>query len=259
MNKDLGTEYNPRVSLAHCNYITQVVIFLTRGGKDMTGQSLLMSRKKSGLSQLKMARLLGLSQPMLSQMENGKRNVSPEAARLAVKELRVDPTELPLTPSLRHNDDQLAADLGALEYPGFFYMQSEPRNPAELLLDALDRPDLDVRVAEGLPWVPMHYPHLDWKWLTQEVKQRNRQNRLGFVVALSQKMAKQVSKTAVVQSLTPVLEELNEARLAKVDTFCQDSWPPSQRAYAHEKRSRLAAHWNLDTRLSEADLAHYAA
>jgi hypothetical protein len=78
--------------------------------------------------------------------------------------------------------------------------------------------------------VPLHYPHLDWKWLTQEVKLRNRQNCLGFVVALSQKVAKQVSKTVVVQSLTPVLEELNEAPLAKVDTFCQDSWPPSQRA-----------------------------
>jgi transcriptional regulator with XRE-family HTH domain len=225
----------------------------------MTGQSLLMSRRKSGLSQLNAAKLLGLSQPMLSQMENGKRNVSPEVARLAVKELRIDPTELPTTPSRHHNDDELAADLGALEYPGFFYMQSEPRNPAELLLDALDRSDLDVRVAEGLPWVPMRYPHLDWKWLTQEVKLRNRQNRLGFVVALSQKVAKQTSKTAVVQSLAPVLEELDDARLVKADTFCQESWPPSQRAYAHEKRSKLAAHWNLDTRLSEVDLAHYAA
>jgi hypothetical protein len=98
---------------------------------------------------------------------------------------------------------------------------------------------------------------LDWDWLIQEVKLRNRQNRLGFVVALSRKMAKRVSKTEAAQSLAPVLQRLEDARLAKVDTFCQDSWPPSQRAYAHEKRSKLAAHWNLDTRLSEVDLAHY--
>jgi transcriptional regulator with XRE-family HTH domain len=225
----------------------------------MTGQSLLESRNKAGLSQLTAAALLGLSQPMLSQMENGKRNVSAKVARMAVEKLHANPTELPKTPSCRSDDNRLASGLGALEYPGFLYMQSEPRNPAELLLDALDRPDLDVRVAEGLPWVPMRYPDLDWDWLTDEAKLRNRQNRLGFVVALSQKMAELGSKADVVKSLTPVLQELEDARLAKVDTFCQDSWPPSQRAYAHEKRSDLAAHWNLDTRLSEVDLAHYAA
>jgi transcriptional regulator with XRE-family HTH domain len=223
----------------------------------MTGQSLLESRRSLGLSQVDTAALLGLSQPMLSQMEKGKRNVSPKVAIKAVEKLHLDPTELPKTPCRNRSDNELAADLGALEYPGFLYLRSEPRNPAELLLDALDRPDLDVRVAEGLPWVPMRYPHLDWDWLTQEVKLRNRQNRLGFVVALSQKMAKRVSKAEAAQSLTPVLQKLDDARLAKVDTFCQDSWPPSQRAYAHEKRSKLAAHWNLDTRLSEVDLAHY--
>jgi hypothetical protein len=126
-------------------------------------------------------------------------------------------------------------------------------------LDALDRPNLDARVLEGLPWLPMRYPCLDWKWLTREAKLRNRQNRLGFVVALAQRMAEHLPRPHAAHSLEDVLRELDDARLAKDDTLCQESWPPSQRVHAHQKRTELAAHWNLDTRLSERDLAHYAA
>jgi hypothetical protein len=46
----------------------------------------------------------------------------------------------------RSSDNQLAADLGALGYPGFRYLSGEPRDPAEVLLDALDRDNLDARV-----------------------------------------------------------------------------------------------------------------
>jgi len=52
---------------------------------------------------------------------------------------------------------------------------------------------------------------------------------------------------------------LEEARLAKPDTLCQESWPPSQRQFAHKNRSKLAAHWNLDTRMTEDDLASITA
>jgi transcriptional regulator with XRE-family HTH domain len=51
----------------------------------MTGQALEKVRKGHGVSQLKAAELFGLSQPMLSHMETGRRNVSPEVARRAVE------------------------------------------------------------------------------------------------------------------------------------------------------------------------------
>jgi hypothetical protein len=133
------------------------------------------------------------------------------------------------------------------------------RNPAEVLFDALDRPDLDARLVEALPWLPLQYPNMDWSRLTVEAKVRNRQNRLGFVVALAANVARKQAKRDVAQRLSQVVETLEEARLAKTDSLCQESWPPSQRKFAHKQRSALAAHWKLDTRLTEENLAHLAA
>jgi hypothetical protein len=172
--------------------------------------------------------------------------------------LKVPPEQLPLRPTTRHNDDQLAVDLGALGYPGYGYLQGKQRNPAEVLFDALNRPDLDARLVEALPWLPLEYPDMNWDWLTREAKLSNRQNRLGFVVALAAKLAKGKAKRDVAKRLEQVVKMLEEGRLAKPDTLCQESWPPSQRKFARENRSRLAAHWKLDTRLTEENLAYAA-
>jgi transcriptional regulator with XRE-family HTH domain len=225
----------------------------------MTGLALETVRKRQGVSQVQAAKLLGLSQPMLSHMETGKRNVSLEVAQRAVELFGADATALPLEAERRHSDEALASELGALGYPGYAHLSGRLRNPAEFLHDALDRSDLDVRTTEGLPWVVLKYPHLDWPWLLREAKLRNRQNRLGFVVSLASKLAFQNGPMAVLSSLEPVLRELEDARLVKEDTLCQESWPPSRKQHVRALRSRLAAHWNLDTRLSEVDLAHYAA
>jgi hypothetical protein len=114
-------------------------------------------------------------------------------------------------------------------------------------------------VVEALPWLPLQYPNMDWSRLTVEAKVRNRQNRLGFVVALAASVARKQAKRDVARRLSKVVETLEEARLAKTDTLCQESWPPSQRKFAHKQRSALAAHWKLDTRLTEENLAHLAA
>jgi hypothetical protein len=165
---------------------------------------------------------------------------------------------LPVSLQERRNDDQLAAEFGSLGFPGYSHLHGTQRNPAELLLDALDRPDLDARLVEALPWLPLRYPDLNWEWLTAEAKLRNRQNRLGFVTALARNLAAQLGQKQVADDLAKALRPLEEARLAKVDTLCQESWPPSQRQFAHNHRSRLAAHWNLDTRLTEDNLARIA-
>jgi len=225
----------------------------------MTGQVLRQARTDLGMSQVEAAARLGVSQTLLSLMEKGKRSVTPTVAEKAVTHLHATPELLPVSTKTRHSDDQLAADLGALGYPGYGYLRSQPRNPAEVFFDALDRPDLDARLVEALPWLPLRYSNMDWNWLTTQAKVHNRQNRLGFVVALSAKVAKKHAKRDVVKRLSQVVKTLEEGRLAKTDTLCQESWPPSQRKFAHNQRSVLAAHWKLDTRLTEENLAYFAA
>ena len=225
----------------------------------MTGVALETVRKRRGVSQVQAAKFLGLSQSMLSHMETGKRNVSLEVAQRAVELFGADATALHLDAERRQSEEVLASELGALGYPGYAHLSGSLRNPAEFLLDALDRSDLDVRTTEGLPWVVLKYPHLDWAWLLREAKLRNRQNRLGFVASLANRMALQNGPLVASNVLEPVLRELEDARLVKEDTLCQESWPPSRKQHVRALRSRLAAHWNLDTRLSDADLAHYSA
>ena len=145
-----------------------------------------------------------------------------------------------------------------LDTPDLLISVGSLRNPGEVLFDALDRSDLDVRTSEGLPWLVLEYPHLDWTWLLRELKLRNRQNRLGFVVSLAVDVARRRERNDLVQRLERELRELEDARLAKEDTLCQESWTPSRKKHVRRVRSRLAAHWNLDTRLSLEDLAHYA-
>jgi transcriptional regulator with XRE-family HTH domain len=225
----------------------------------MNGQTLRQARTDVGMSQVEAAAQLGVSQTLLSLMEKGERSVTPAVAQRAVTHLHATPELLPVSTKTRHSDDQLAADLGALGYPGYGYLRSQPRNPAEVFFDALDRPDLDARLVEALPWLPLRYSNMDWNWLTTQAKVHNRQNRLGFVVALSAKVAKKHTKRDVVKRLSQVVKTLEEGRLAKTDTLCQESWPPSQRKFAHNQRSVLAAHWKLDTRLTEENLAYFAA
>ena len=225
----------------------------------MTGQTLRQARTDVGMSQVEAAAQLGVSQTLLSLMEKGERSVTPAVAQRAVTHLHATPELLPVSTKTRHSDDQLAADLGALGYPGYGYLRSQPRNPAEVFFDALDRPDLDARLVEALPWLPLRYSNMDWNWLTTQAKVHNRQNRLGFVVALSAKVAKKHTKRDVVKRLSQVVKTLEEGRLAKTDTLCQESWPPGQRKFAHNQRSVLAAHWKLDTRLTEENLAYFAA
>ena len=225
----------------------------------MTGASLREARTNAGMSQDEAAERLGVSQALLSLMEKGERSVTAVVAQRAVAQFDVSPVELPASAQARHNDNQLAEDLGALGYPGYSYLQSAPRNPAEVLLDALDRSDLDARLVEALPWLPLQYPNMNWEWLIGQTKLHNRQNRLGFVVALARKAAMRQAKHETVEHLAEALDLLEEARLAKADTLCQESWPQSQRQFAHKHRSRLAAHWNLDTRLTEEHLVELAA
>ena len=154
----------------------------------MDGNQLKEARLERNWTQKEAARALDVTQAYLSMLEKGYRPLSERFVRKALKVLHLPPTALPLrseamamTASSRKRD--FSWELGALGYPGFSYLPARTRrNPAQVLLEALNQPNLDARVAEGLPWLALTYVDMDWNWLVRNAKVHDRQNRLGFAV-----------------------------------------------------------------------------
>jgi hypothetical protein len=141
-----------------------------------------------------------------------------------------------------------AAELGALGYPKFSYLKGKTiPDPAKLLLRALNEPNLDSRIAEGLPWLVWSYADMDWVWLVESVRGNRRQNRLGFIVSLATELARRRNNRERASHLQHQLEILDMSRLPEEDTFCHDSMTEAERVWAREHRSPVAAHWNLLT------------
>jgi transcriptional regulator with XRE-family HTH domain len=228
----------------------------------MDGTMLREARQNKNWTQQQTARVLGVTQAYLSMLEKGRRTVSESFVRKALKVLDLPPTALPLSsedsvaplPSRKHD---FTEDLAALGYPGFAYLRTKvQQNPAGVLLDALNEPNLDARVAEGLPWLALTYADMDWDWLVRNVKIRDRQNRLGFAVSLASEVAESKNDSERARKLRQRLQVLESARLAREDTFCHDSMTQVEREWLREHRSRVAAHWNLLTDMKGEHLAY---
>jgi hypothetical protein len=87
-------------------------------------------------------------------------------------------------------NENLASDLAALGYPGLSYLKAKrTRGPAEVVFTALSSKDVDCRLMEALPWVLLHYPNLDWRWLVREARLNELQNKLGFLTSLARMVA----------------------------------------------------------------------
>src|SRR5260370_33607665 len=116
-----------------------------------------------------------------------------DLARLALETLDVTPIALPLRAQVFETpvgNERLGLQLAALGYPGFAHLRAKARrNPAEVLLTAVNEANLDNRVTEGLPWLALAYADMDWDWVVQNAKLLDRQNRLGFVVTLASQLA----------------------------------------------------------------------
>jgi transcriptional regulator with XRE-family HTH domain len=228
----------------------------------MDGNMLKEARLEKNWTQEKAALALDVTQAYLSMLEKGHRPVSDRFVRRAVRVLNLPPTALPLRseevglPASTQKRD-FGAELSALGYPGFAYLRAKRRrNPAEVLLEALNEPNLDARVAEGLPWLAMTYIGMDWDWLVRNAKVRDRQNRLGFAVSLAADVAEGKNDKERPRELRQSLEVLESARLAREDTFCHDSMTQAERAWLREHRSPAAAHWNLLTDMKGEHLAY---
>ncbi len=228
----------------------------------MDGNLLKEARRKKKWTQEQAALALDVTQAYLSMLEKGHRRLSDRFVGKALKVLNLPATALPLRseevamPVSSHKRD-FSAELGALGYPGFSYLRARrPRNPAEVLLEALSEPNLDTRVAESLPWLALTYLEMDWDWLVRNAKLRDRQNRLGFAVFLAGEVAERNNDNERVRELRQRLEVLERARLAREDTFCHDSMTDAERVWLLGHRSPAAAHWNLLTDMKGEQLAY---
>ena len=165
-------------------------------------------------------------------VERGTRPVSSELASRAMDVFEVSATALPLGKYEHASRGELyfKQSLGALGYSGFAYLRGPVKvNPAELLMAALDSENLDSRVTEALPWVPVAYPKMDWDWLTMNAKVHDRQNRLAFVVSLASQVAEKRGNAGLAKSLFERAGTLERSRLAGEDTLCKESMTQAER------------------------------
>jgi len=115
---------------------------------------------------------------------------------------------------------------------------------------------LDQRVVEALPWVLARQRNLDWKKLTDEVRLRNLQNRLGFLLEVTVQAAKKLHFSDAAVELEPWLNWLREARLYKEDTLCKKSLTQVERRRLHRSRPKAARFWRLLTDLNAKEVAN---
>lgn len=225
----------------------------------MTKDQLRAARLKSGLTQVKAAARLGLSQSYLSLLEGGARKVTEGVAHAAARLYHLEPPLLrtPEPPRLGNVQRRLPHQLAALGYPGFSHLRkSPPTNPALVALEAVSGDNLDGRVAEAMPWVLERYPELDWKGLVTYARVRNVQNRLGFFVTLARELAERSSNAEASAKLKEAEEELELSRLAAETTLGRDSMPEAERAWLRLHRSPEAAHWNVLSSMAASELPY---
>ncbi len=205
---------------------------------------------------------LGLTQAYLSMLEHGYRPVTSSLAAQALKVFDLPPTALPLEPGDFQplKDEEMKSNLGALGYPGFSYLRGRPKyNPVQLLFYALNQPDLDARLVEALPWLTCTFVDMDWDWLVKNVKEHDRQNRLGFVAELAGEFAKRTGDSERFKRLAEYQSSLRRSRLMQEDTLCHDSMTKAERKWLRHNRSPEARYWNLLTDLEVRHLAYVPA
>ena len=225
----------------------------------MRAEELRSARERAGLTQQQAAGRLKISQAYVALLERGRRPITFRLGSKIGKLYGLGPTALPLEASGVDGWDSasLAAALAGLGYPGFRQLRGEgTKNPALVLLAAIAAADVEVRVAEALPWVAVRYHDLDWAWLIREAKLRDLQNRLGFVITLARQMAEGRGDTAVAARLREVEENVERARLVREDTLCQASLSEAERRWLRQNRPDEARHWNLLTDLSARSLRY---
>ena len=210
-----------------------------------------MERRRHGWGQVEAAGRLGVSQPYLAMLENGKRRLTPALARKVVAAYGLPPAELPLpeafNPTKEADGQRLVEELAKLDYPGFAYVRTHIRSkhPGEVLLTALAQESLEGRAAEALPWLLLRYWDMDFTWLVGEAKKFDLQNRLGFVVNLARQVSERAGEAERTQALASLESLLESSRLAREDYFYRAPRNDRERQWLSQNRPEAARHWNL--------------
>jgi transcriptional regulator with XRE-family HTH domain len=218
----------------------------------MDGGTFRAARKQRGWTQAEAGARLRVSQAYVALLEKGHRRLPPKLARKAVRLFRLPAGLLPLSGRELSTvtADELARDLGRLGYPGFAYRKwARSKNPGEVLLAALARPQLDSRIAAALPWLLLNYPELDNTWLVNQGRLFNVTNRLGFAVDLARRVCELngETKTSRYCALNKLAGSLGAGRLEAEDTFAQDSLTEAERDWLRVNRSADARAWHVLT------------
>jgi len=225
----------------------------------MTGTSLKTARNQRGWNQQTLAKLLGVSQTLVSLWEQGARGV-PARWRQQLRQLglELDPTELPMRDEPNPATVDFAQELANDGYPGFAHLkESAPGwNPAQLLVMALSESNLDRRVAEALPWLVLRYSQMNWEWVFREAKLRDLQNRLGFTLALGKRLALQKQQNDVAAVLMSRESALRGSLLAKEETYGNDRMTQAERSWLRARRPAEAAAWHILSDMEPAHLIH---
>jgi transcriptional regulator with XRE-family HTH domain len=224
----------------------------------MNGLELRHARKANGWTQFKLAQRLGVSQGYVSLMESNSRPMPSHLVSKLVGLLRLPADQLPVsshTEALLPN--QAVRALSALGYPAFAQFGTQPKlNPAELLVRTLDSENVEARLVEALPWVLVNFPSLDWQWLVRNAKQRDLQNRVGFVVTVAKELAERRNDRDTAETLRRWERVLEDSRLQREDAFSRESLTDAERTWLRTNRSTEAAHWNLLSNMSVDTLPH---
>jgi len=159
-----------------------------------------------------------------------------------------------------NDENRLASELAALGYPGLSHLKprNHKTNPAELLLSALSKDNLDSRLVEALPWVLLKFPDLNWQRLANAAQTRDLQNRLGFVTSIARKLAEQRGEHEKAALLAQHEAALERSRLLREDTLCHNSLTQAERRWLRKNRPQEAKHWRLLTDLTTEQLDHAA-
>jgi transcriptional regulator with XRE-family HTH domain len=227
----------------------------------MNSTEMKQGREHLGWTQQDAASRLGVSQPYLSLLEAGRRRVPEALAKKAVELYDTPATALPLEESFNPpspvSSQDLAGDLAGLGYPGFSHLAfKRTHNPAAVLFNALGQKDLESRLVEALPWVPLRYPMLNWEWLVPRAKLHSLQNRLGFVTHVACELAKRSADNSAASLLVQQESVLDKDRLAGEGTLCHDSLSSAERSWLRRVRPTEAEHWNLLTDLQPDQLSY---
>jgi transcriptional regulator with XRE-family HTH domain len=217
----------------------------------MRPQELRAARLAKGWGQTDVATRLGVSQAYVNMLEKGKRRLTSELARKLAVVYGLSPVELPVSGSfepVKTGSQHLVESLAGLGYPGFAHLRSHAteRNPAEVLLLALAQDNLEARVAEALPWLPLQFWQMDSDWLVEQARKLNLQNRLGFVVSLARHVAEKKSQDGHRSCALRALEAaLEKSRLANEGAFYRLPRTEGEREWLRKNRPEAARHWNL--------------